>query len=270
MTPAAPENNRLHQLLADRAVQGLSAPEAAELDQLLRETPGAAALAEQYELAAAAADLALLGGASAEAMPASLREKIEADADHWLDARRGGSLRPEIAGRIRPTSVPRAGLGGVAGWLAAAACLALAASVWFGRPAATSPADPAAERAALLSSATDVIQVAWSAAGELEKTAVQGDVVWSTREQKGFMTLSGLPANDPSREQYQLWIFDPAQSDKTPIDGGVFDAAAGAVVVPIDPKIRVTGATLFAVTIEKPGGVVVSDRSRLVLIAKPG
>jgi hypothetical protein len=88
------------------------------------------------------------------------------------------------------------------------------------------------------------------------------------------MSFAGLAPNDPSREQYQLWIFDPSQSDKTPIDGGVFNipatAAAGAeIVVPIDPKLRPTGPVMFAITVEKPGGVVVSDRKRLVLIAKP-
>ena len=84
------------------------------------------------------------------------------------------------------------------------------------------------------------------------------------------MRFVGLPKNDPRVEQYQLWIFDPAQSEATPVDGGVFDVDdRGEVIVRIDPKLKITGPTLFAVTIEKPGGVVVSDRSRLVLIAKP-
>jgi anti-sigma-K factor RskA len=99
---------------------------------------------------------------------------------------------------------------------------------------------------------------------------VGGEVVWSTAKQQGFMTFEGLPPNDPTKEQYQLWIFDPSQSDKTPIDGGVFDVAStGEVIVPIDPKLRPAGPVMFAITIEKPGGSVVSSRERLVLIAKP-
>jgi anti-sigma-K factor RskA len=101
-------------------------------------------------------------------------------------------------------------------------------------------------------------------------TGVTGDVVWSTSTQRGFMRFKGLAVNDPKKLQYQLWIFDKAQDQKHPIDGGVFDIdlATGDVIVPITPKIRVQDATLFAITIEKPGGVVVSSRDRLVLIAK--
>lgn len=82
------------------------------------------------------------------------------------------------------------------------------------------------------------------------------------------MTFSGLPVNNPSEEQYQLWIFDAKQDDRYPIDGGVFDVTSPTVVVPIDAKIRVSDPSMFAITIEKPGGVVVSDRSRLPLLAK--
>ena len=94
-------------------------------------------------------------------------------------------------------------------------------------------------------------------------------MVWSGSQQTGFMRFHGLAANDPTRSQYQLWIFDPSQSEKTPIDGGVFDvdASTGDVVVPITPKLRVTSPTLFAVTIEKPGGVVVSAREHIVVVA---
>jgi hypothetical protein len=40
------------------------------------------------------------------------------------------------------------------------------------------------------------------------------------------------------------------------------------VIVQIQPKIRVTAPTLFAVTIENPGGVVVSKREHIVVTAK--
>ena len=35
----------------------------------------------------------------------------------------------------------------------------------------------------------------------------------------------------------------------------------------ISPKLHVTDATLFAVTVEQPGGVVVSKRERVVVTA---
>ncbi len=96
-----------------------------------------------------------------------------------------------------------------------------------------------------------------------------GEVVWSDETQSGFMTFRGLPVNDSESTQYQLWIFDGARSLDKPVDGGVFDIPPGSdeVVVPIDAKILVHQAAAFAVTVEKPGGVVVSDREHIVTVA---
>ena len=38
--------------------------------------------------------------------------------------------------------------------------------------------------------------------------------------------------------------------------------------MPIEAKLPVSNAVMFAITVERPGGVVVSDRSRLPLLAK--
>ena len=97
-----------------------------------------------------------------------------------------------------------------------------------------------------------------------------GDVVWSPSRQQGFMRFRGLAANDPAVAQYQLWIFDAERDEAYPVDGGVFDVppeADGDVVVRIDPRLVVGRAVAFAVTVEQPGGVVVSSRSRLPLLA---
>ena len=53
------------------------------------------------------------------------------------------------------------------------------------------------------------------------------------------------------------------------VDGGVFDIGPGEVIVPIRAALPVTTPKLFAVTIEKPGGVVVSSRQRIVVTAAP-
>ena len=42
------------------------------------------------------------------------------------------------------------------------------------------------------------------------------------------------------------------------------------MLIPIEVKLPVVEPTLFANTIEKPGGVVVSSRERLPLLAKVG
>jgi len=65
-----------------------------------------------------------------------------------------------------------------------------------------------------------------------------------------------------------LWIIDPSRDEK-PIDGGVFDITSDIEsIVPINAKLAVGQPTVFAITVEKPGGVVVSDQKRLPLIAK--
>lgn len=94
-----------------------------------------------------------------------------------------------------------------------------------------------------------------------------GTVAWDSKSQTGFMSFEGLPKNDAAVQQYQLWIIDPKRDDK-PIDGGVFDIVdSGRSLVPIRAKLAVIEPAGFAITVEKPGGVVVSDQSRLPLLA---
>ena len=84
------------------------------------------------------------------------------------------------------------------------------------------------------------------------------------------MLLTGMPVNDPATSQYQLWLVDPDR-DENPVDGGVFDIPAdeSSVVIPIDAKLAVNNPTVFAITREQPGGVVVS-KGPLLVIASTG
>lgn len=160
---------------------------------------------------------------------------------------------------------------------AAAACLALAvgAVLWArgqrpGDGPAVATVLPAEARAELLASAGDAATLAWKLTGDAAATAAAGDVVWSASKQRGFMRFQGLAPNDPKVAQYQLWIFDKLRDDKYPVDGGVFDVSStGEVIVPISAKLPVGDAVLFAVTVEQPGGVVVSKRERIVVTAAP-
>jgi anti-sigma-K factor RskA len=82
------------------------------------------------------------------------------------------------------------------------------------------------------------------------------------------MRFVGLAPNDPTQFQYELWIFDKARDQAFPVDGGVFDVTSnGEVIVAINPKLHVNDLGMFAVTVEKPGGVVVSKRERIVVTA---
>ncbi len=176
----------------------------------------------------------------------------------------------------------------LAGWVAAAACLLLAAGAWYFRPrtqivtvdvpappptASTTPPmpTPQEERDALLARA-GTARLEWTKnAKDPASKQASGDVVWNAAEQRGFMRFRGLAKNDKRGSVYQLWIFDKGRDDKYPVDGGVFDVddETGDVIVPIQAKLPVGEVALFAVTVEKPGGVVVSKRERIVVTAKP-
>ena len=95
-----------------------------------------------------------------------------------------------------------------------------------------------------------------------EVRGVSGDVVWNESRQQGYMRLAGLPRNNPAVERYQLWIIDERGLGQR-VNGGVFDVTqAGEIVIPFTPDLPIHHAALFAVTIEKPEGVVVSDMTR--------
>jgi anti-sigma-K factor RskA len=144
----------------------------------------------------------------------------------------------------------------------AAAAAVVAVFGWLREPRSAGAGDPSQTYLALRSAVGTVnprFQATEHAPG------ASGDVVWSQSGQQGVLHLIGLPANDPRVEQYQLWIIDAEQ--KQPIDGGVFDVAGGEGWIAIDPKLAVARPTAFAVTLEKPGGVVVSAQDRVVLVA---
>src|SRR5262249_34726335 len=122
-------------------------------------------------------------------------------------------------------------------WLAAAAMLVLVVGAWWlvrGRPAPTA----SEARADLLATATDATRV--PCPPPPEAPGARGDVVWSASTQRGFMRFVGPPPNDPTKTQYQLWIFDRQRDQAFPVDGGVFDVTStGETVVPITAKLRV-------------------------------
>jgi hypothetical protein len=130
--------------------------------------------------------------------------------------------------------------------------------------------EPAAvQREHLLASNPYVLRRPWRAGNDAAGFMVSGDIVWDPRTQTGFMRFVGLRRNEPNAEQYQLWIFDARRDERYPVDGGVFNisGAKQGDVIPIKAALRVGVPLKFAVTIEKPGGVVVSDRSRIAALA---
>jgi anti-sigma-K factor RskA len=122
-------------------------------------------------------------------------------------------------------------------------------------------------REELMRTAQDLIVVPWSPSTVAGFENVTGDVVWSNSRQEGYLRLAGVPVNEPARSQYQLWIVDP-ERDSHPVDGGVFDVTTTEMVtIPVYPGLPIVRPTAFAITAERPGGVVVSDGPMLVLAA---
>jgi len=252
---------RMHELLADLAAHGLSPTEHAELDRLVS---AAGRDDESFDSAAAAVALAfgsVLGELGREPLSPELRSRLLASGRAAVE--QGAAANPR---RRRPS--PAAVW---SGWIVAAAAATLAVVGWWPRSAASSRTESIAElRQALIASEPDAVEVAFKPGPDPEGKGVSGDLVWSPRAQRGFLRFRGLPRNDPTESQYQLWIFDAGQDERYPIDGGLFDvdAATGEVFVAIAARLKVVGPKLFAVTIEKSGGVVVSARQRIAALAQ--
>lgn len=163
------------------------------------------------------------------------------------------------------------------GWLAAAALLVL--FVRTNRPSsaagantttvAVAVADPKAALLDSLLAAPGLVRQAWTPTTDSVASAASGEVLWDPDTGRGIMRFAKLAANNPAEWQYQLWIFDAERDERFPVDGGVFDIPTGTgdVLIPIRARLAVGRAALFAVTIEAPGGVVVSNRERIAVTA---
>lgn len=262
-SPHTPGDDRATDLLIKRAVEGLTDAETLELRALGLEND------HEFDLAVASCNLAC---ASEHAMPESLKAKILASA-----LATGVSPSPTLKLTSAPAvpatkPAPRLILWG--GWLAAAACLLIAALAWW---PSIRPLSPEQRYNILAAKGPGVIHAKWGDFNDLttgaapEIPGVKGEVLWSEANQEGYMKLQGLRPNDPTIERYQLWIIDKRGLTQR-VSGGVFDIPKGAteVVVPIAPALPINGAAIFAVTIEPPPGVAISDMSRRVCAAALG
>ena len=296
--PQGQPDEAMVDLLVKQVTEGLSPTEQRALDVMDSEL--ASAYLRDMERAAAAVTLA--GSTVEEALPAALSARIEQQAaQHVAAAGNVADLteaRTAAAEKVRfhQAAAPgRANRFGGFGWLAAAACLVLAIFGWERSPAPlppvaevpptpvsvppvpavppVQPAPPTAaeERAALLAK-TDSLKIPLDATKDPAAAGVTGDVVWDPVTQRGFLHFAGLAPNDPAMHQYQIWIFDAGRDKRYPVDGGVFDVPANAseVVIPIRASLRVRKPAAFAVTLEKPGGVVVSGREHVVALGATG
>ena len=269
MSTAPPENNHELELFAGLVLGDLTDEEREHVETVLVDERSKDTLF-RLERTAAAVQLSLhqteigLQG-TGSSMPVHVAERIRSAAHEIVSEKSSTSKRDSNQSVTLSTASELTTRESMA-WLCAAAALLFAVGLWLSD--ATPKSQTAADaRLALIGQASDVIRVEWSAGKTPFDNDVSGDVVWHPSSQTGFMRFVNMPVNDPSVEQYQLWIIDPKRDDE-PVDGGVFDVTeSGEVVVPIDAKLNVVQPAAFAITIEQPGGVVVSTQERLPLLA---
>ena len=273
MSASVMSNDRLVDLLVQRATEGLNATEQAELNRLLAE--GDYTDVDQFDSTTAAL---MLAGLDDEPLPDSLAARLQRQADAFVTTEKTTASVTPLTPRVQ-TASPRTAPSRI-GWFAAAACAVLAIAGWWPRLQENPQIDVLAQASADLETIEkaresllargSALQRDWKTTEDPAARGVTGDIVWDEQAQIGYMRFRGLPTNNPQELQYQLWIFDATRGDQYPVDGGVFNIPAtqtGEVIVPILAKLPVRDPALFAVTIEKPGGVVVSARERIVVIA---
>ena len=254
-------------LLIKQVTEGLSPAEQRALDVLDSEV--ASVYARDFERAAAAdcrgrkrCRGAAAGGIAGSHRGASARVfRRQRSARRWRkrgDGRRvQGVAGQDAVAERRARGARRAPLG----WWAAAACLVLAVFGWLRAPHPLSgaAATPAEERAALLAR-PDSVEIPLSATKDPAAAGVTGDVVWNPATQRGFLRFVGLRPNDPACSSTRCGFSTARATSAIRWTGGcsMYPRTPREVLVPIRAAVPVHAAKAFAVTIEKPGGVVVS------------
>lgn len=273
-----PQDERVLDLLARQATEGLDAREAEELEQALSRLDADAVDTQGLALAAAAVEVSAIEDAGErEALPDSLaavivdegRRMVAEDSTRTTPGHAGLSAGDTTVAPARDHGGWRLFRSATLGWLTAAAAILVAATAIFFTLRQGGEPDPVAARERLLQTAEDAVVAQWSKTTP-DFAKVTGNIVWSDRRQQGYMQLTGMPVNDPRQQQYQLWIVDP-QRDEQPVDGGVFNISEdGTVTLPIHAKLPVYEPQLFAITVEQPGGVVVSENELEVIAPVSG
>jgi len=264
--------DRVEDLLVKRSLEGLNEAEAAELRALVDKFPRVDVAA--FDRAVAAISVSHVS--MTHAMPATLYAAIETTGKRIVAQK--AAVTPSRFAAARSTGRPersrssprRSSLPSVIPWLVAAASLTVAIVSWWPVQPSPSIADAARHRSLLIASGAQLRL--WTATEDPTAASASGDVVWDAVTQQGYLRIAMLRPNAPDDYQYQLWIFDSERDERFPVDGGVFDIPAGSseVYVPISAKLPVSHAVMFVVTLEKPGGVVVSGRERVALLAEFG
>ena len=249
--------HRFDELCAGRAIGDLGPEEERELADLCRQlgvSPDAT-----FDLVAAAVQADALADA-ADPLPDHLARRLHdwADTISAAEPAVDNVLRPRVSAWQKILRSP------LTGWAAAAAVLIFSLAIIRDEK----PLPPAQAAQQLRAEANDLVERRFEGLGDYQQAG--GTVIWSDSQQRGYMILEGIPANDPRQAQYQLWIVDPGRDADAPVDGGVFDIPrdASRAVIPITAKLPIENPQAFVITLEQPGGVVKSKQESVVALAK--
>lgn len=260
---------RLLELLAAESIGDLTDQETVELEALrMRVPPIADPRGEAVAAAQAERTLGELLAASTAAdatrpLSPALRAAIIAKGEAIV----GGASQSPRPARPRGT---RTWIGpvGWAGWAAAA----VATTFFLWQVSVNQPPEAADRLADILEEGA--VRIALAPEKDPAGSTIGGEVIWSPSGQDGFLHIHGLAVNDPVKEQYQVWVVDAGRGvSGHSVDCGVFDAESGFTVdgeryIPLQAKLRVTQPTRFVITVEAPGGAVISSQQRLVASAE--
>jgi hypothetical protein len=125
---------------------------------------------------------------------------------------------------------------------------------------------PLVQQWQLLLNESDVLQSNWLKTLNPLVKKIQGDLIWSSQQQKGVMRFANLPEL-PAGQRYHLWIYDLEHSLKEPISATRFQADSHRkkeFLVAIFPEKRVQKPYKFVLKLESA-----SQPEQILLLAQP-
>ena len=263
-------NNRLEELLIDRATDVLSEVENDELQSLLEQEQ----LQDDFsyeELVVGMQDSYF--NADVTPLPDRIRTSVINQVESLMHSEDAPPLAPKVSTkelssedgtRVRSRRE-------IWAWCATAASLAVAAFLWM-QPDKAQPLIAASTPAALnrfmaSGNSTDKFTVNLSAGNHASGKNGQATVHWDRKLKRGFLSLNNVSVNDPTAEQYQLWIIDETRGKEDRPSAGVFNIEKdGVSIFEFRSDLKIDAAQGFAITVEKPGGVAKSDLSKISML----
>ena len=257
------EKQILMGLLALSAVENLSTEDEQQLSQLLAKHPEFSKDEFAKTTALSQIGFYLTDHTAHEKLPSELRDKILAAYENAKSSEKNNPLLSILPRLLKAFTRPSYAWG-----ITAMLLIGLSYSMITFKTYENNYRYLPLKKMVLQNTTDDLMQYPWYGKTQ-DFENIKGDMIWSNQKQKGFIKITGMPMNDPSQNQYQIWIVDPIKY-QNPVDGGVFDITKSdrEIIIPINPKLPISNARAFAITLEQPGGVVVSSQPLLLTAPK--